>query len=124
MRQELRFLVGVGAGSAILVGYLYIVGAETVLSRVTVVAPWALAVVALLVILEGIADAIGVRASIAPLGNGISKAQSVQFALAGDFFDTLSPARPVSSEPIGRVNFGVNCGRLRRLRANFELSRA
>lgn len=107
MRQVLRFLVGVGAGSAILVGYLYTVGAETVLSRVTVVAPWALAVVALLVILEGLADAIGVWASIAPLGNGISKAQSVQFALAGDFFDTLSPAGPVSSEPIMARFFSV-----------------
>jgi len=107
MRQSLRFGIGITAGIAILAGYLYTVGAETVLSRATVVAPWALAVVALLVILEGLADGIGVWASIAPLGDGISKTRSVQFALAGDFFDTLSPAGPVSSEPIMARFFSV-----------------
>lgn len=100
MRAALRFLVGAGAGGAVLAGYLYTVGAEAVLSRLAAVAPWALAVVALLVVLEGVADAVGVWASVAPLGDGVSPAASVQFALAGDFFDTLSPAGPVSSEPI------------------------
>ena len=107
MRRLLRFLVGVGAGGAILVGYLYTVGPETVLDRAVAVAPWALGVVALLVVLEGLADAIGVWASIAPLGDGISVGESVQFALAGDFFDTLSPAGPVSSEPIMARFFSV-----------------
>jgi hypothetical protein len=31
---------------------------------------------------------------------------------------------PVLSGETGRVKFGVNCGRRRRLRASFELSRA
>ena len=42
-----------------------------------------------------------------PLGRGLSAGQSVQFALAGDFFDTLSPAGPVSSEPIMARFIGV-----------------
>lgn len=91
----------------ILAGYLYTVGAATVLDRAVAVTPWALGVVALLVVLEGLADAIGVWASIAPLGDGISPGESVQFALAGDFFDTLSPAGPVSSEPIMARFFSV-----------------
>ncbi|WP_226013298.1 lysylphosphatidylglycerol synthase transmembrane domain-containing protein [Halomicrobium salinisoli] len=107
MRRILRFLVGVGAGGAILAGYLYTVGAETVLDRLVAVTPWALALVALLVVLEGLADAIGVWASIAPLNDGISPGESVKFALAGDFFDTLSPAGPVSSEPIMARFFSV-----------------
>lgn len=107
MRRVLRFLLGVGAGGAILAGYLYTVGPETVLSRAIAVTPWALGLVALLVVLEGLADAIGVWASIAPLGDGISPRESVQFALAGDFFDTLSPAGPVSSEPIMARFFSV-----------------
>jgi len=100
VRAALRFLVGAGAGGAVLAGYLYTVGAETVVRRGAAVAPWALAVVAALVVLEALADAIGVWASVAPLGAGVSAGESVQFALAGDFFDTLSPAGPVSSEPI------------------------
>ncbi|KOX97104.1 MULTISPECIES: lysylphosphatidylglycerol synthase domain-containing protein [Halorubrum] len=107
MRRALRFLVGVAAGAAILAGYLYTVGIETVLDRALAVTPLILAVVALLVVLEGIADAIGVWASIAPLGDGISAGESVRFALAGDFFDTLSPAGPVSSEPIMARFFSV-----------------
>jgi uncharacterized membrane protein YbhN (UPF0104 family) len=107
MRRVLRFLIGVGAGGAILAGYLYTVGAETVLNRTIAVTPWALGIIALLVVLEGLADAIGVWASIAPLGDGISPGKSVQFALAGDFFDTLSPAGPVSSEPIMARFFSV-----------------
>jgi uncharacterized membrane protein YbhN (UPF0104 family) len=96
-----------GEEDVTLAGYLYTVGAETVLSRAIAVTPWALAIIAVLVILEGLADAIGVWASIAPLGDGISPGKSVQFALAGDFFDTLSPAGPVSSEPIMARFFSV-----------------
>ncbi|AHG02169.1 hypothetical protein HALLA_19920 (plasmid) [Halostagnicola larsenii XH-48] len=110
MRRSIRFLLGTCAGSAILGGYLYTVGAETVLARMTTVAPWALGIVAVLVVLEGIADGIGVWASIAPLGDGLSGSKSVQFALAGDFFDTLSPAGPVSSEPIMARFFSVETG--------------
>ena len=54
----------------------------------------------MLVVLEGLADSIGVWASVRPLGRGLSGRESVQLALAGDFFDILSPAGPVSSEPI------------------------
>jgi uncharacterized membrane protein YbhN (UPF0104 family) len=107
MRRLLRFLAGVGAGGAILAGYLYTVGPATVLDRALAVTPWVLGVVALLVVLEGLADGIGVWASIAPLGEGITPAESIQFALAGDFFDTLSPAGPVSSEPIMARFFSV-----------------
>ena len=81
-------------------GYLYTVGTDTVLARATAIAPWAFALVVALVVLEGLADGVGVWASIAPLNGGLSTGQSVQFALAGDFFDILSPAGPVSSEPI------------------------
>jgi uncharacterized membrane protein YbhN (UPF0104 family) len=80
--------------------YLYTVGAGEVLSRAAAVTTTALALVALLVVLEGVADGIGVWASVRPLNGGLSVPQSVQFALAGDFFDILSPAGPVSSEPI------------------------
>ena len=80
------------------------------LDRLAAVTPWLLAVVAVLVALEGVADGIGVWASIAPLGEGISGPESVQFALAGDFFDTLSPAGPVSSEPIMARFFSVATG--------------
>ena len=100
MRPAVRFIVGVTVGAAVLAGYLYTVGTETVLSRAAAVAPWALALVVALVVLEGLADSIGVWASIAPLNGGLSGRQSVQFAFAGDFFDILSPAGPVSSEPI------------------------
>jgi uncharacterized membrane protein YbhN (UPF0104 family) len=100
VRRSLRFAAGVLAGAAVLAGYLYAVGAETVLSRAAAVAPVAAAAVAALVVLEGVADALGVWASIRPLGDGLSGPDSVRFALAGDFFDILSPAGPVSSEPI------------------------
>ena len=93
-------MLGVAAGGAVLAGYLSTVGADTVLARATAVAPWLVGVVIALVVLEGLADSIGVWASIAPLGDGISAGESVKFALAGDFFDILSPAGPVSSEPI------------------------
>lgn len=110
MRRVIRFIVGVGMGGFILGGYLYTVGAETVLNRVIAVSPWVVGVVLLLVILEGLADAIGVWASIEPLGDGLTGPESVQFALAGDFFDILSPAGPVSSEPIMARFFSVATG--------------
>lgn len=100
MRRSLRFLAGMLAGIAVFAGYLYTVGADTVLARATAIAPWAFAIVIVLVVLEGLADGIGVWASLSTLNGGVSGAKSAQFALAGDFFDILSPAGPVSSEPI------------------------
>jgi uncharacterized membrane protein YbhN (UPF0104 family) len=100
VRRTLRFFAGVGVGSAVLGGYLYAVGTDAVLARVGAVPPPVLAAVLVLVALEGLADSIGVWASISPLNGGISGPRSVQFALAGDFFDILSPAGPASSEPI------------------------
>lgn len=107
MQRIVRFLIGASVGGGILAGYVYTVGAETVLSRLAAVPPSVLAIVALLVVFEGLADGIGVWASVAPLGDGVSPSESVQFALAGDFFDTLSPAGPVSSEPIMARFFSV-----------------
>lgn len=97
-------------GAIVLGGYLYTVGTDTVLARATAVAPWALAAVIALVALEGLADSIGVWASISPLNGGLSGVRSVQFAFAGDFFDILSPAGPVSSEPIMARFFSVATG--------------
>jgi uncharacterized membrane protein YbhN (UPF0104 family) len=107
VRRSVRFLVGVALGGGALAGYLWWVGVDAVLARATAVAPWALAAVVVLVVLEGVADGIGVWASVRPLGDGISPRTSVQFALAGDFFDILSPAGPVSSEPIMARFIGV-----------------
>ncbi|SDL96662.1 Lysylphosphatidylglycerol synthase TM region [Halogranum gelatinilyticum] len=107
MRRVIRFLVGALLGLGALVGYLAFVGVDSVVSRATAIAPWAAAAVLALVVAEGLADAIGVWASIRPLGRGLSAGQSVQFAMAGDFFDTLSPAGPVSSEPIMARFIGV-----------------
>lgn len=100
MRRSVRFVAGVVVGAVVLGGYLYTVDPETVLARAAAIAPWALGAVVTLVVLEGVADGIGVWASLSPLNGGISGPKSVQFALAGDFFDILSPAGPVSSEPI------------------------
>jgi hypothetical protein len=100
VRRLFRFLAGVGLGALGLGVYLYTVGVGAVLDRATAVTLSALGLVVLLVVLEGVADGIGVWASVRPLNGGLSGPQSVQFALAGDFFDILSPAGPVSSEPI------------------------
>jgi hypothetical protein len=100
VRRLVRFLAGGGLGAAGLGIYLYTVGAGDVLDAAARVTTTALALVVVLVILEGLADGIGVWASVRPLDGGLSVPQSVQFALAGDFFDILSPAGPVSSEPI------------------------
>jgi uncharacterized membrane protein YbhN (UPF0104 family) len=81
-------------------GYLWWVGPDGVAARVAGSVPVLVGVTAALVVLEGLTDSLGVWASVAPLGDGLTAGQSVQFALAGDFFDTLSPAGPVSSEPI------------------------
>ncbi|ELY53604.1 lysylphosphatidylglycerol synthase domain-containing protein [Natronococcus jeotgali] len=107
MRRSLRFLLGALLGAGVFAGYVYSVGAGTVLERATAIAPWAFALVVALVVLEGLADGIGVWASLAPLNGGVSLPRSAQFALAGDFFDILSPAGPVSSEPIMARFLGV-----------------
>lgn len=109
MRRLLRFGVAVLVGGGTLAAYLATVGAGEVFSRVAGVAPAVAATVLALVVVEGLTDAIGVWASIRPLGR-LSGAVSVQFALAGDFFDTLSPAGPVSSEPIMARFIGVTTG--------------
>jgi uncharacterized membrane protein YbhN (UPF0104 family) len=106
-RPVVRFVIGAALGTAALSGYLVVVGSDAVLARASAIAPWAVAAVAALVVAEGLVDAVGVWASIRPLGDGLSGGQSVQFALAGDFFDTLSPAGPVSSEPIMARFIGV-----------------
>ena len=110
VRRAVRFLVGVLVGGGALGVYLWYVGVDAVVSRASEVAAVALAAVVVLVVLEGAADGIGVWASIRPLGDGLTAPQSVQFALAGDFFDTLSPAGPASSEPIMARFIGVTTG--------------
>jgi uncharacterized membrane protein YbhN (UPF0104 family) len=107
VRRLARFLVGVLLGGGAFAGYLAYVGAGDVAGRVAELPVWAAAAVVLFVVGEGLADGIGVWASVNPLGRGLSKRQSVQFAMAGDFFDTLSPAGPVSSEPIMARFIGV-----------------
>lgn len=107
MRPWLRFLVGVALGGGGLLAYAAYVGVDEILALLGNVEPWAVGVLALLVVAEGLADGIGVWASVAPLGDGFDARQSVQFALAGDFFDVLSPAGSVSSEPIMARFIGV-----------------
>jgi hypothetical protein len=100
VRTTLRFGAGVALGGGALAGYLLWVGPGRVAGRLGDVVLALAAVVAALVVLEGLTDSLGVWASVEPLGDGLTAGQSVQFALAGDFFDILSPAGPVSSEPI------------------------
>ena len=107
MRRSVRFAVGATLGGAALAAYLAYVGPQQVAARATAVAPWAVAAVAALVVCEAVVDGLGVWASVRPLNGGLSPQRSVQFALAGDFFDVLSPAGPVSSEPIMARFFGV-----------------
>lgn len=102
----MRFLVGIVLGGGAVAGYLAVVGPSAVFTRVSAVPAAIAALVVALVVLEGVVDGVGVWASMVPLG-GLSPGRSVQFALAGDFFDTLSPAGPVSSEPIMARFFGV-----------------
>ncbi len=100
MRPVVRFLLGLSLGGGALLAYLWVVGPGAVLDRATAVAGWAVGLVVVLVVAEAIADGLGVWASVRPLGDGLSPLRSVQFALAGDFMDTVSPAGPVTSEPI------------------------
>ena len=100
MRWVTRFAVGSTLGISVLAVYFYSIDIESVLERAAAVTPVVVGFVVVLVVLEGLADSIGVWASVRPLGRGLSARKSVQFALAGDFFDILSPAGPVSSEPI------------------------
>lgn len=110
MRRVARFLVGVALGGGAFAAYLWFVGAGEVVERATAIAAWSVPVVVALVVAEGLADGIGVWASVNPLGRGFSPREAVQFALAGDFFDTLSPAGPVSSEPIMARFIAVTTG--------------
>ncbi|QDX39464.1 lysylphosphatidylglycerol synthase domain-containing protein [Salarchaeum sp. JOR-1] len=100
MRRSLRFLLGTLLGLTVLAASVYTVGADAVLARATRLSPVLFAAVLALVVVEGVVDAVGVWASIRPLNGGLSPPESVQFALAGDFFDIVSPAGPVTSEPI------------------------
>lgn len=110
MYRHVRFVLGVLLGGSALAAYLWYVGPGAVVERASVVTRWAVVAVALLVVAEAAADGIGVWASVRPLNGGLSPRQSVQFAFAGDFFDVLSPAGPVSSEPIMAQFFGVATG--------------
>jgi uncharacterized membrane protein YbhN (UPF0104 family) len=105
-----RFVLGVLLGGGALATYLWYVGPAAVLGRVSAIAGWAVVAVAVLIVAEGAADGVGVWASVRPLNGGLSPRRSVQFAFAGDFFDVLSPAGPVSSEPIMAQFFGVATG--------------
>ncbi len=103
MRRRLRFLVGLGLGVTGLAIYLSLIGAEQALGRVLSVTRLVLLTVLLLVVLEGVVDGLGVWASVRQLNGGVSPLSAVRLALAGDFFDILSPAGPVSSEPMVAV---------------------
>jgi len=107
VRTALRFALGVGLGASALAVYLLWVGPGRVVTRLTGLVPLFVLAVAAFVVAEGLTDSLGVWASVEPLGDGLTAGQSVQFALAGDFFDTLSPAGPVSSEPIMARFIGV-----------------
>ena len=107
VRASLRFLVGIALGGGAVVAYLAVVGADDVLARVTAVAPLTIALVVTLVVAGGVADGVGVWGSIRRRGDGLSGGRSVQFALEGDFFETVSPAGPGSSEPILAQFVGV-----------------
>lgn len=110
VRRVTRFALGAALGGGALAAYLWVVGVADVLARARAVAPWAVALVVALVVAEGVSDGLGVWASVEPLGPGLTPGQSVQFAMAGDFFDTLSPAGPVSSEPIMARFIGTSTG--------------
>jgi uncharacterized membrane protein YbhN (UPF0104 family) len=110
VHRHLRFVLGVFLGGGSLAAFVWYVGPAAVLARASTVAGWAVAIVAVLVVAEAAADGVGVWASVRPLNGGLSTRRSVQFAFAGDFFDVLSPAGPVSSEPIMAQFFGVATG--------------
>jgi hypothetical protein len=110
MHRVWRGVLGGALGLGSLLAYLLVVGVDAVVERAAVVAPGVVVVVVALVVAEALVDGVGVWASVNPLGRGIAPDRSVQFALAGDFFDTLSPAGPVSSEPIMARFIGVATG--------------
>ena len=99
MRRVTRFALGVSLGAGAVAVYLWFVGIEQVAARASAVGGVTLALVGVLVAAEAGADGLGVWGSVVPLG-GLAAAESVQFALAGDFFDAVSPAGPATSEPI------------------------
>ena len=107
MQRHVRFVLGVLLGGGALGAYLWYVGPGAVFGRAAAVPGWAVAAVAVLVVAEATVDGVGVWASVRPLNGGLSARRSVQFAYAGDFFDVLSPAGPVSSEPIMARFFSV-----------------
>jgi len=110
VHRALRFGSGVALGAGALAAYVWYVGPAAVVERATSVAPQAVVAVAVLAVAEAAADGVGVWASVRPLNGGLSPDRSVQFAFAGDFFDVLSPAGPVSSEPVMARFFGVETG--------------
>jgi uncharacterized membrane protein YbhN (UPF0104 family) len=107
MHPRVRFLVGVLLGGGALLVYAAVVGVEDILARVAGLEPAVLGLLLVLVVAEGAVDGIGVWASVRPLGEGLTGPRSVQFALAGDFFDVVSPAGAVTSEPIMAQFIGV-----------------
>ncbi len=107
MRRSVRFALGTAVGLAAVGGYLLVVGPATTAARVRAVTLSALVGVLALLVAEAMADGVGVWASMRPLGRGLSPRDSVRFALAGDFFDVVSPAGPVTSEPIMSRFFAV-----------------
>ena len=100
MRSRVRLLVGLLLGGGGVLAYLQFVGLGDVTTTLRDATPAVVAVVAVLVVVEGAVDGVGVWASVRPLGRGLSGPESVKFALAGDFFDIVSPAGSASSEPI------------------------
>lgn len=110
MRPAVRFVLGVAVGGGAFLGYLWFVGPGEVADRATAVAGWAVVLVVVLVVAEAAVDGVGVWASVRPLGEGLTPGQSVQFALVGDLFDTVSPAGPVTSEPIMAQFIGAETG--------------
>lgn len=100
MRRRIRLVAGLVLGGGGLLLYLWYAGFGDIAARLRAVGPLVLTVVAVLVVIEGTVDGLGVWASVRPLGDGLTSLESVQFALAGDFFDIVSPAGPASSEPI------------------------
>ncbi|GAB7094813.1 hypothetical protein JCM30237_19660 [Halolamina litorea] len=100
MRNRARLLAGGVLGIGGVLAYLWFVGVGDVASTLRGLAPAIVVAVAVLVVVEGVVDGIGVWASVRPLGEGLTGRESVQFALAGDFFDIVSPAGAASSEPI------------------------
>lgn len=110
MRTRVRLLVGLVLGGGGVLAYLWFVGLGDVTATLRGAAPAVVAVVAVLVVIEGVVDGVGVWASVRPLDGGLTAPESVKFALAGDFFDIVSPAGSASSEPIMAQFIGTATG--------------